>query len=297
MSAGEHGPMGRRPRTIREILEAAFRLVRAHWRPLGIAVLFGVVPMQVLGVVVTALTLPGGAGDDARIAESAAGGGELGIFGAGVVVVSLLNALTVLLGTAACLKAIADACLGRRPTWQASARYALQRFLPVLVLSVVYGIGVLAGLLALVVPGILLACIWALAYPALLVEGQGVLGALKRPLRLMAGRWWPTLAVVLAAFVLVVIISSLVQLAVLAPSLLVDSLAVYFVLSAVAGIVAYAVATPLAAAIITLTYFDLRIRQEGLDLQQLAELPAHSAPGARRPSAGGPGAAPPSSGS
>lgn len=287
MSTLERRPMDQRPRGMREILDASFRFVLRHWRPLVIAVLFAVVPLQVLTVLVTSASLPEGAGDNAQIAESVRSGGDVGVFSAGVITVVLLNALTVLLGTAACFKAVADAYLGRRPTWRGSLRFALERLVPVLGLSILYVLGVVLGLLALVLPGIWLAVAWAISYPALLVEEQGVPGALKRSFWLVRRRWWPTFGVVLAGLVLVAIISSIVQFALLVPSLFVDSLLAYFVLSAVAGVAGYAVSTPLQAAIITLTYFDLRIRKEGLDLEQLVERLDEDPPGAGRRRVGG----------
>jgi hypothetical protein len=123
-----------------------------------------------------------------------------------------------------------------------------------------------------IAPGIWLYVAWAFALPVLLVEGLRGRQALGRSFELVRGRWWKTFGTLIVGFILAAIISSLMQ-AIFVVGMVVgdDNDTVVLVLSAIAGIVGLAISTPFQAALLTVLYFDLRVRKEGFDLELLAQ--------------------------
>lgn len=290
---------GLRPLGVGEILDVAFKIYSRHAVQLFKIVLFVVLPIQALGAVILISTV-----DDP---DAVTGFGEIDTKGndlegalAGTLVTNLLGALAVLLATAACVKAVADAYLDRPPDWRASLRSAGGRFGSLLWLSLLYVLLLIPAFLALIIPGIWLAVACILAYPVLMLEGKRGRKALERSFRLVRGRWWPTFGAVVVAYLLAAVAQALVV-AVMAAVLLVgaeDSVVGTVLVSGAANTIAGVITTPLQAAVVVLIYFDLRVRKEGLDIQLLAEnvgVPPPDGPalGHRppppRPSAGDPG--------
>lgn len=119
---------------------------------------------------------------------------------------------------------------------------------------------------------------WSVATPALFAEGIGPVKAVGRSWNLVRDNWWRTLGILIIVGIMV----SLIELALAAlfggiasviPGLSADIQAglvttVVTLVDAVVGAI-----TPIA---ITLLYLDLRVRKEGLDLDQLAR---QAAPG------------------
>ncbi len=161
---------------------------------------------------------------------------------------------------------------------------ALRR-LPFFVLATVLFLLVVGGVLALLVLvpdqyrtwirvpliglsgylAVLLSCAW----PAVLVVGQGPLGALRQSVRLVWGNWWRVCAVYVvgAAAVLVLAILVAILIALVVPALVADipvMMAVYRVLANAT----VAVVAPFVGALLLAVFGDLRVRREGLDLQQ-----------------------------
>jgi hypothetical protein len=69
-----------------------------------------------------------------------------------------------------------------RPPEQIGTLYegAWRRFWPLLGASILYGLGVVIGLVLLIVPGLIAAARWSLMAPLIVLEGQGVLEARRR---------------------------------------------------------------------------------------------------------------------
>ena len=126
------------------------------------------------------------------------------------------------------------------------------------------------GAIAMLLPGVWLYIAWAFALPALLVEGLRGPAALRRSYTLVRGRWWRTFSVIALGFLLAIVISTLARGVFLLGLLVADDDALVLVLSTLAGIVGLAVSAPFQAALLTVLYFDTRVRTEDFDLEQLA---------------------------
>jgi hypothetical protein len=112
---------------------------------------------------------------------------------------------------------------------------------------------------------ILLSCVW----PAVLVAGQGPAEALRQSGRLVWGNWWRVAVIygVGAAAVLVLAILVGILIALVVPELVADipvMMAVFTVLAN--GMVA--VVAPFVGALLWAVFGDLRVRKEGIDLEQ-----------------------------
>ena len=81
---------------------------------------------------------------------------------------------------------------GRVPAVGEALRAGLQVFLPAAAVVVLYTLGVMAGLLALIVPGIWLGVRWYFGPQAVVVDGRRGVEALRASDAVVAGQWWPT---------------------------------------------------------------------------------------------------------
>ncbi|HXN57649.1 MAG TPA: glycerophosphoryl diester phosphodiesterase membrane domain-containing protein [Candidatus Angelobacter sp.] len=155
----------------------------------------------------------------------------------------------------------------------------LRRYFPV------WGVVILAALLFVGVIGIVtipvviwVAIRWSVAIPALFAEGIGPLKALGRSWNLVRDNWWRTLGILIIVSIMVYLIDAALQVlftgvAAVVPGLNGDLRAgvittITTLVDALVGAI-----TPIA---ITMLYLDLRVRKEGLDLDQLAR---QAAPG------------------
>lgn len=263
-----------RPLSLGEILDVAIKICISRWRTLLMSVLIVVVPVQIISTILTAdYTVQSfdSSFDFGTTQTPDQTFDEFNQYIGGLAVSSMLQILAVLLATATCFRAIAQAYLGEKTDWRSSTRYAVRHIPALLWLSLLYGLGVVFGTVLLILPGIWLYIAWAFAIPAMLVEGVRGRRALGRSFRLVRGRWWPTFGTIAIGFILAGIISTVVQFVFVA-GIFADTNndALVLVLASLAGIVGLAISTPLQAALLTVLYFDLRVRKEGFDLELLA---------------------------
>ncbi|HEU4976206.1 MAG TPA: hypothetical protein VFT50_14025 [Baekduia sp.] len=255
-----------RPLDLGETFDAAFGIVRERWRTLVVVMAVVAVPVELLSLLVTALTT-----DRHDVASGGLlTGTDYGSDGAGLAggaIVATLAIVGYLLGTVACYRAVTDTYAGRETSAEASLRFAGERLGPALWLMILILLGLVAGFLACVVPGVWLAIAWSVAMPVLLVEGRHGVPALRRSAELVRDRWWATFGKLFVAYVLALVASGVVSavlttpVSVAAGSDSFAALAVQHLASALTSLVT----TPFVAAVTALVYFDLRARKEGFD--------------------------------
>jgi hypothetical protein len=259
-----------RPLSLAETLDAALKIYRANWRALLRTVLVVVVPAQLVitaadaGYILSSLHVGGSSQTTRQTLE------ELNRHVGGLAIAALLQLAAIGLATAASLRVIAQDYLGEPPDWRSSLAHARARLGPLLALIALYVIGVGAGTVAFAVPGVWLFVAWGMATPVLLVEGLRGRAALRRSFVLVQGRWWRTFGTLFVGFLFAGVLSTSVQGLFEAGIVQVDGDALVLALSAVAGVVGMLLSTPLQAALLTVVYFDLRVRREGYDLGLLA---------------------------
>jgi len=125
----------------------------------------------------------------------------------------LISLVATTLFTGMVVELVADVQDGRR---DASAGQLLQAATPVLgqliLVGIVAGIGIAIGFVLIVIPGLILATIWAVAAPVVVIERPGGLRALGRSRALVRGSGWQVFGVILFVVVGVGVVSAVIEL-------------------------------------------------------------------------------------
>jgi Membrane domain of glycerophosphoryl diester phosphodiesterase len=192
-----------------------------------------------------------------------AAGDDIGALAAGRILIGLF--LAIILGTLAQAVLVYGAfqdMRGRPVNLADCLKVGLGRFFPIIGLAICMSIGIMIGFLLLVVPGIILAVMWFVATPACVVEQLGPMSAMGRSSELTKGHRWKIfgmlLLVVVGAGIVTVIIGALLGLTGSPVLVVLGTLAwngVWGAFYAIFGVV---------------TYHDLRVAKEGVDVHQIA---------------------------
>lgn len=251
-----------RPLTLGELLDRAFQLYRSRFVLfVGIAA----VAYLPLFVVQTAMLW---APKTFSLSVSAA------------IVVGFLLALVLrLLGLAAANSAtiivVSSAYLERPITLREAYRRVSGMLVRVFFIMIGAGIGIAIGLVLLIVPGVILFLMWALAIPVAVLEDAGLGESLSRSRQLTAGHRFRVFAIYLLYSALVVAL----ELGLLGPLGAMVAIkgrgsatvaALPTIISAGTVILTYViqcVMTPILTISLSLMYYDERVRKEAFDIQ------------------------------
>lgn len=153
---------------------------------------FAIVGRQPLTFFGLALLLSGlpGAYADAQSANAIAFTPGLAL---GVVVAILLSCFL----QATLLSAALAQMSGRKAELSESLSAGLNFFLPLLAVDILYGLAVAAGLVLLIVPGVMIAVAWSAAAPTLIAEHPGITSVFGRSAQLTRGNRWRIFALFL----------------------------------------------------------------------------------------------------
>ena len=80
---------------------------------------------------------------------------------------------------------------------------------PLMVVSVLLGVGVAIGFVLLIIPGLILMTVWSVVAPVTVLEHPGVLAAFGRSRELVRGHGWAVFGVIILLYFAVVVISLL----------------------------------------------------------------------------------------
>ncbi|MBV9278575.1 MAG: hypothetical protein JOZ41_00695 [Chloroflexi bacterium] len=135
------------------------------------------------------------------------------------------------------------------------AALGLGTWLLLVVANIIVGISVAIGFVLLVIPGIFLLVRLAFVSPAIVLERQGIGGALSRSWELVAGSWWRAFGIGLLVFVIAGVGEGLLG-AILGRSVSPQ-------VAQVVGVLVGMLFQPFTTGALVLMYYDLRIRKEG----------------------------------
>jgi uncharacterized membrane protein len=245
-----------RPLTVGEILDVSFSLYRRHFGSLAtIALLCGGVPL------VLRLFLETNGGMSANLALA--------------LVYAITTVVLSFIATAATLFVVSESYLGRPIT----ASEALGRATPyigrILVCTILMSLVIGVGVLLLVIPGIILAVGLVLTVPVVVLEpARGASATLSRSWELTRGARWRIFGLLVTLLVLLYVpmlaIGGLV-------AVLVPGAGGALASGAFAGVLGFAIGGlvqvfiyPLFYCVLTVAYYDQRVRKEGFDLELLA---------------------------
>ncbi|TMD87430.1 MAG: hypothetical protein E6I78_02685 [Chloroflexi bacterium] len=190
-----------------------------------------------------------------------------------------IAALLVPFSVGAMYRAATSLAAGNLETVGSVLLGTLRRYFAVWGVVILAALVILGAIAIVTIPVVLWVVIrWSVALPALFAEGIGPVKALGRSWNLVRDNWWRTLGILIIVTIMVSLIQTALQflfggVAAVVPGLSDDLRA--GVLTTVTTLVDALVGaiTPIA---ITMLYLDLRVRKEGLDLDQLAR---QAAPG------------------
>jgi hypothetical protein len=297
-----------RPLRVGEILDAGIKLYLRNARVLIGLTAIVVVPLQALSAVFELSTISNGdevPGTFPRFQSTSPPGQTPHLHAVGIgssAVIGILSALASLLTTAACMRAISDAYLDHPSDIRSSLRFALRRLGSLLWLEILAAVLLALAFVALFVPGIWLYGAWSVAVPVLLIENRRGGNALRRSFKLVRGRWWPASAVLVVSKLITGVIGAAFVgvLIALAAGSGARPLVLTVIVTSLAGTVSAILTRPFDAAVVTILYYDLRVRHDGYDVELLAEqlgldpaqLPASTVAGFGPQSVGMPGGPP-----
>lgn len=289
-----------RPLALGEILDGAFSVVRRNPKAtLGWSAIV-IVVSQLISVGVGLVDGSLGSALDATGASSTFGAGPIG----GRLLTLVVSAASIGVLTGFVAVVVADAVLGRAPTFGEVWGRVRPRVLPLLVVAVLSGVLPYLALVALVLPGIFLWGALALAPPALVLERLTVGASLRRSWRLATKDWWRVFGIRLIA----VLIAGVISAVLLVPAGIVGGISsarslgsadsrpiAFLIIIAIVATVAGILTQPFVAAVTVLLYIDRRMRAEALDVA-LASAAGGPASGTLRPGPSGLGPPPPPGG-
>jgi hypothetical protein len=299
--------------------------MRTHWRTvLGVSLAVAVV-VTIVDTVVQGLTLDNiQVINDENVTLEEAGGAVSASLLSGLVTQLTLWIGTVL-ATAMLTIVMSRAVLGRPVTladaWRDARPQVLRMFglagLLLLILLGVFTLGLLPGfltlsadattagasLLALGAGASAVVTVWlwvrfGLASPALMLERQGVIMALRRSTRLVRGAWWRVFGILLLAMLIVALVQGLVSMPFLVIGMAVDGDGFsgfitgnvnygwpFLIVTGIGTVIALTVTLPISAGVAALLYMDQRIRREALDVElaRAAGITGYGAPADRIP--------------
>jgi hypothetical protein len=268
---------GLRPLSFGEILDVSLKIFGRYWQTLVACVLVPTIPIQLITVLVVLSIAPEQYDPDTDPTAAPVGTGtEI----AALIVVYGLSLIASLLAWAACFKAVADGYLGSQPSLGGSLRFGLPRIPRLFGLSIVAGLMIFVGLFGCLVGALFVAALVMLSVPALLLERIGVFASIGRSFELVKGRYWQMVLMLLVVFIALIVVSFVFGLIFGAIAGVAGDTGeiANAIASFIAGVAASAVTTPIFAAVLTVLYFDQRVRKEGFDLQLLAQGIGEQAP-------------------
>ncbi|MER7520382.1 glycerophosphoryl diester phosphodiesterase membrane domain-containing protein [Streptomyces sp. NPDC126499] len=311
--AAKPGVIPLRPLGLGEILDGAVTTLRRYWRTVLTITIAVAVITEVTNVLVQRyLVVPAEpVHPDASPAEAFAAAADAARSALAESAPAALVAMAASLFSAALLTVVMSrAVLGRPVTLAAAWQEARPRLPQLLGLTLLLSamaagimtVGLLPGLLAdntgLAALGALAAfavTIWlvirfSLASPALMLERQGVIKALKRSAKLVQGSWWRIFGITILTQAMIFFLTMIVAIPFMILAMLAsgDGMSAlesttfpyswtYLIIMGIGGVIVSAITYPISAGVTVLLYIDQRIRREALDLElaRAAGLPGH----------------------
>ena len=247
-----------KPMDIGDILDVAFRLFRSHFATFLIIALSVYVPYAILVALLGGA--PGGGGPPGPEGPNGPGAA----FASNMVLTFLFTFILLPLCHGALVHNISARYLGQELGASEAYGRALPRLLPLLGANILSGVVIMLGFVLLIVPGVIFSLWFMLVTPVIMMERKGVIDSLKRSRELMQSNLGKGFLLALVILVLQFIFQMIVGGVMATLPIDVPALEA-FILN-----VTKALILPIQLAPVILLYYDLRIRKEGFDLEQLA---------------------------
>lgn len=255
-----------RPLGLGELLDRSFFLYRKHF-----ALFVGIVALPHL--LVLAFQLLG----------VAIGTQSAGVF-SGLYWLWLLPTLIIQLAVAAASQgasviAVSNVHLDREATIAGAFGGIKGRIVTIALITIGVGIGTVVGFIFLIVPGIILALMWALVIPVAVLEDTGLVDSIARSTELTKGSRLRILVIYLLYFFLFLTITWLWEIPIFAAIGVFarghspGTLPIWSQIAIpICSFLSMSLVTPLLTISLSLTYYDQRVRKEAFDLQHMMSM-------------------------
>jgi hypothetical protein len=256
-------PVSLRPRSTTELIDAAVQIMRRYYPEILTASAILLVPALILQLLLGTVRTGTMAADDKSF-----------LLYTGTLVTGLLS----IVSTSAVIAVASDGYLGREVSVMGALQRVVPRFWSVFGAGFLQSIFVAIGFVLLIIPGFICLAWFFAGTVVVVVEGKPAAEALRRSRQLVTGSVGRVLGVGFLTALLLLVIEMIVVLAISVLGIFIHASPALTTLGAsLANLVAY----PLFTVVITLLYYDLRIRKEGFDLEvmsaELGQAPAVSA--------------------
>jgi hypothetical protein len=255
-----------------DILDGAFKLLKANARTILIVVAVIILPLQFLTAFLVRDAFEFGVLDvfsDPSVADAAAEQGA----NTGQLVGQLAGVFLSILATpfiAGCIaRVVAASYLGTQIGPGEALAAAARRFWPLLASFLLVHLVELVGFVLCILPGLAVMAMYTLVAPAIVEERLGPIEGMARSWRLVRPRFWAVLGISLLAGFIASFLGNILSFVPVFGALIVGG-AYAWLFVAVGGVLGSIVTAPIVAIVATLLYFDARIRHEGFDLQVIA---------------------------
>ncbi|MFI5612363.1 hypothetical protein [Amycolatopsis sp. NPDC051903] len=281
---GKPGVISLRPLNVGDILDGAITAIRRY--PVLILGVSAIVAVIVAGLnLIVALVLSPDLNRVATLGPAATQQEQLDALYSllGSTALSLIPTLIIiLLGqtflTGFLTVVMGKAVLGRPVDFRSAWSEAAPRLLPLLAVTVLYGLATAVAAIFCLLPAVIPYVFWSLAGPALVLERGTIRQAFGRSRTLVSGAFWRVLGILLLAAVIGWLISAIIgipfELGSGAFSGLFDPQAQVpqqttggLVLQSVGTVIARTIVTPFTALVTVVLYIDQRMRREGMDIE------------------------------
>ena len=258
-----------RPLTLGELLDRAFQIYRSRF-----GVFAGIATLAYLPLFIVQagmLWLPKAVAPGGNPGPSAAYGAGVLV---GILITLVLYGLAVAAATSATIIVVSAVYLEQPITMAEAYRRVSGMWVRVLFIMIGTGLGIFVGTVCLIVPGIILFLMWALAIPVAVLEDAGFGESLSRSRALTAGHRFRIVAIYLLYFALQFSLEAglMMPIGVVlaltkgtgAPT---TALAAINVASIIVSYLIKSLLTPILTIALSLMYYDERVRKEAFDIQ------------------------------
>ena len=263
-----------RPLSLGELLDRTFFLYRGHFLLfLGIAAIpysfFFVINLTTALLPLAIRSSSLGPMQAAGVAAAAIGGGLFAL------IAIVAGAIAFLFSVGATVFAVSEIYMGRQTSIRSSLRLVRGKTGVIFGVLFLSGLILMAGFIALVIPGIYLMCRICVATPAALLEDIGPSESIRRSFDLtrdFAGR---AFLIYILYFVLAMIFVGLLQspfmILIAASARHTQLVVLWTVLLQVGNFIGSVLVAPVSTIGFALFYYDLRVRKEAFDLQMMMQ--------------------------
>lgn len=255
-----------RPLSTGEVLDQTFRLYRTHFVLFaGIAAIPQVIVLALNLMSTGLLAAAPSAGSAAVLTGLLVGAGAM-------IITAVLYLIALTAMHAATVHAVAATYLDKPISIREAYVRVRQRIWRLVGIALALGIAIAAGFILLIVPGVILALMWALTIPVAVIEDLGLSEAVSRSSDLTKGSRGRIFVVALIGVMLTYMALVIFQLPLVAVAVVMGRQTAQAplwvnVASAIAQFISNTLVGPVLTIAMSLIYYDQRVRKEGLDLQ------------------------------